>query len=104
MVNGYTDKTFGPADAVTREQMATMLFRYAKVMGMDVSAKGDLSKFSDANDVSSWASEAMTWAVGVSLINGVADPVTGTILAPAKTASRAEVATIMQRLVKLMMK
>ena len=103
VVNGYTDKTFGPADAVTREQMATMLFRYAKVMGMDVSAKGDLSKFSDANDVSSWAGEAMTWAVGVNLINGVADPVTGTILAPAKTASRAEVATIMQRMVKLMM-
>ena len=97
------DGTFGPADAVTREQMATMLFRYAKAMGMDISAKGDVSKFGDANDVSSWASEAMTWAVGVGLINGVADPATGTTLSPAKTATRAEVATIMQRMVKLMM-
>lgn len=72
-------------------------------MKMDVSAKGDMSKFSDANDVSSWASEAMAWAVGVGLINGVADPAAGTTLSPAKTASRAEVATIMQRMVKLMM-
>lgn len=104
VVTGYADGTFGPADAVTREQMATMLFRYAKAMGMDISAKGDVSKFSDANDVSSWASEAMTWAVGVGLINGVADPATGTTLSPTKTATRAEVATIMQRMVKLMMK
>lgn len=103
VVTGYADGTFGPVDAVTREQMAAMLFRYAKVMGMDVTAKGDMSKFSDANDVSSWASEAMTWCVGVGLINGVADPATGTTLSPAKTASRAEVATIMQRMVKLMM-
>lgn len=103
VVTGYADGTFGPADAVTREQMATMLFRYAKAMKMDISAKGDMSKFGDANDVSSWASEAMTWAVGVGLINGVADPATGVTLSPAKTATRAEVATIMQRMVKLMM-
>ncbi len=103
VVTGYADGNFGPADAITREQMATMLFRFAKVAGMDVTVKGDVSKFSDGSEVSSWASEAMAWAVGVGVINGVGDPVLGTILAPAKSASRAEVATIMQRMVKLMM-
>lgn len=103
VVTGYADGTFGPDKSITREEMATMLFRYAKALKMDVSAKGNMSSFGDSNDVASWASEAMAWCVGAGLINGVGDPALGTILAPSKTASRAEIATIMQRMVKLMM-
>lgn len=103
VVTGYADGTFGPADAVTREQMATMLFRYAKAMGMDTSAKGDMDKFDDAHTISSWATEAMTWAVGAGLINGTTGDGSSLSLSPAKSTSRAEVAAIMQRMVKLMM-
>ena len=61
---------------------------------------GSLDKFSDSRETSSWAKEAMTWAVGAGLIGGKG----GSVLDPAGSATRAEVAAIMQRLVKLMVK
>ena len=95
---GYDDGNFYPNQVVTREQLALVLYRYAQFRGYDVSAKGDLSLFDDAEDVSSWAVDGMTWAVGSSLINGR----NGTNLAPQGTATRAELATILQRFVSLM--
>lgn len=91
---------FDPDGNITREQMATILYRYANVVGMDTGVEGDTSNYSDSGEVSSWAQEAMTWAVGVGLISGK-DNAT---LDPAGFATRTEVATIYQRMVALMVK
>ena len=64
-----------------------------KQVGPDVSASGDLSKFSDGGETSGWAEDAMKWAVGAGILTGKS----GTILDPTGTASRAEVATILMR-------
>ena len=96
IVNG-TGSGFAPNDNVTREQIATILYRYMKYLGVDVSAKGDLSKFGDGKDVSSWAQDAMLWAVKVGLFRGD----DANRLNPGSNATRAEVATLMQRLVRL---
>ena len=78
---------------ITREQLAAMLYRYAKLKGYDVSAAADISAYTDASDVSGWATDAMRWAVGAGLINGR----TTTTLAPQGNATRAEVASILMR-------
>lgn len=89
VVSGVGDGTFTPGGAVTREQIAAMLMRYAALNG-GVSARGKLSDFKDAASVSGWAEEAMAWAVGEKLVNG-----TGAgNLDPQGTASRAQVAQI----------
>lgn len=91
IVSGYGDGIFGPNDNITREQMAAILYRYAEYKGYDVSAVGDLSQFNDADNVSEWANEVMSWAVGAGLINGMGD---GSV-APQGTATRAQVATVL---------
>lgn len=78
---------------ITREQLAAMLYRYAKMKGYDVSASADISGYTDASSVSSWATDAMRWAVSAGLINGR----TATTLAPQGNATRAEVASILMR-------
>ena len=78
---------------ITREQLAAMLYRYAKLKGYDVSASASLSGYTDASGVSSWATDAMRWAVSAGLINGR----TATTLAPQGNATRAEVASILMR-------
>ena len=93
VVEGYSETTFGPNDSITREQMATILYRYARYKGYDVSKRADLSAYADAASVSSWALEAMSWANATGLIRGR----TETTLNPAATATRAEVATILMR-------
>ena len=98
LVNG-TDKGFEPNENVSREQIATILYRYVKSQGLVAEAKGDVSKFSDGDEVSDWAAEAMAWAVDVGLFQG-----DGNKLDPKGDATRAEVATLMQRLVKLLVK
>ena len=77
---------------ITREQLAAMLYRYAKLKGYDVSASADISGYTDASSVSSWAKEAMQWAVGSGLIQG-----SGNALTPQANASRAQIATILMR-------
>ena len=93
LVNGYGNGTFGPSDSITREQLAVLLYNYVRVMNYPVSlsVSGDLTQFSDADQVSAWSSEALSWAVGAGIINGNAD---GT-LNPKGTATRAEAATLM---------
>lgn len=95
MENGISDGT-NMNDFITREQLAAMLYRYAKLTGLDTSARGDLNKFSDAADVSGWAEEAMQWAVGAGIIGG-----SNGKLNPKGLATRAEVAAMLMRFCKL---
>ena len=92
MENGISDGT-NMEGKITREQLAAMLYRYAKLKGYDVSASADISGYTDASSVSSWATDAMRWAVSAGLINGR----TATTLAPQGNATRAEVASILMR-------
>lgn len=92
MANGISDGT-NMDGQITREQLAAMLYRYAKLTGADVSAGGDLNKFTDAAQVSSWAVEAMQWAVGEGILTGRPN---GTV-DPKGLATRAEVAAMFMR-------
>ena len=95
IVNGYDETTFGPMNAVTREQMAAILFRYEQYKGMDtVTLEDNLAKFPDKDKISGYAVPALNWAVGQKVINGNAD---GT-LDPTGTATRAQVAQIFTNL------
>lgn len=96
LVKGYSSTTFGPYDMITREQMATILFRYAQMRGLNTSYRADLSRYTDAGSISGYAREAMSWAVETGIISGM----TETTLNPAATATRAQVATILMRFVK----
>lgn len=100
IVEGYGDSIFLPNTDISREQLAAMLYRYAKSIGMDVTARGDMSGFSDAAHISDWASDAMGWAVGSGLIQGKP----GGVLDPGGKATRAEVAAVLERMVRLMVK
>ncbi len=97
IVNGYGSNRFGGSDPVTREQLAAMLYRYAKFMQYDVSPSGELSAYTDASRVSDWALEAMQWANAAGLITGRSSA----SLAPQGTATRAEVAIILMRFAEL---
>ena len=83
---------FRPDDAVTREQLAAMLYRYAQYKKADVSASASLSSYGDAQTVSGWATSAMQWAVSSGIINGI-----DSNLVPAGKATRAQVATMLMR-------
>ena len=93
IVNGYGDGAFGPKDVITREQMVTILYRYAVLKGYDVSARADLSGFIDRDQISPYAADAFAWANAVGLINGI----TVNTLSPVGTASRAQIATMLMR-------
>lgn len=96
IAGGYGNGKFGADDKITREQLATFLYRYADVMGYGTSGGASLSGFTDAGSVSGYATEAMQWAVGNGLIGGMGN---GT-LAPQGNATRAQVATILMRFVE----
>lgn len=91
IVLGMGDGTFDPDSAVTREQMVTIFFRYAKFCGVKTEA-GMLDAFRDAASVSDYAREAMGWAVKAGLVKG-----DGQDLMPKATASRAQAAAILHR-------
>ena len=91
VVNGYEDGTFKPNTAITREQLAAILMNYAAYKGEDVSNRADLTSYTD--QPSTWAEEAMSWAVAEGLISGV----TADTLQPQGAATRAQVAAILQR-------
>ncbi len=91
VVNGYEDNTFRPNTAITREQLAAILMNYAAYKGEDVSNRADLTSYTD--QPSTWAEEAMSWAVAEGLISGV----TADTLQPQGAATRAQVAAILQR-------
>lgn len=92
IVNGFDASTFGPGRAITREQLAAILYRYADYKGQSTSGSASLSKFYDSSKVSSYAEDAMEWAVYEGIINGDAG-----YLKPAGTATRAEAAAMFHR-------
>jgi len=98
VVKGYDNGGFGPDDAVTREQMVTILYRYAQYKGYDVSVGEDTNilSFNDALAVSGYAVPAMQWACGSGLMTGIAQD-GGMALAPKDTTTRVQTATLMMR-------
>ena len=92
IVNGTTDTTFAPGDDITREQLVTVLYRYAESKGYDVSASADLSGYPDAGQVQDYAQPAMAWAVAEGIVEGVDGN-----LNPTGDATRAQIATILMR-------
>ena len=97
ITTGLSDDLFAPAMAATREQVVTFLYRYARFMEPDVTAEGDLSRFTDAHKVSAYAADAFIWAVNAGVINGMTD----TTLVPQGTSIRAQIATILMRFAQL---
>lgn len=94
VTKGMSETSFAPANAISREQMMTMLYRYAKnVDGRDVSGAADLSSFTDGAKVNSWAKDAMAWAVADGLLVGYPDE----SVQPNTAATRAQVAMILCR-------
>ena len=93
IVNGVGDDTFAPGNDLTREQLVTILYRYAEAKGYDVSASADLAGYPDGEEIQAYAREAMAWAVAENIIQGMEDDT----LKPAGNASRAQIATILMR-------
>jgi len=93
IVNGYGDNKFMPENILTREQFATLLFRYAGYKGYDVSARAELSGFSDRDSISGYALDAVSWANAAGLLNGTGDGK----LAPQDSAVRAQGAALLHR-------
>lgn len=93
LVNGYDAQTFGISDSISREQMAALLMRYAAWKGEDVSSEQSLDVFTDRDSISDYAVDAVRWAVERGLIKGMSD----TEFAPKGTASRAQVAVLLDR-------
>lgn len=93
--SGISDGS-SPNDYVSRQQLVTLLYRYAQLKGYDTGARADLSSFPDNASIASYATDAMAWAVAEGIINGMGD---GT-LNPNGNASRAQVAAILQRFVE----
>ena len=94
IVKGYGNGCFGPDDQITREQMAAILYRYAKNRGLDVSVgeNTNILSYDDALDISEYAVPAMQWACGAQIIHGADGRLT-----PGAKATRAQVAAILHR-------
>ena len=93
ITSGFSEYVFAPNEAITREQLACFLYNTARYQDEDTSARADLEGFSDSSDISSWAEDALAWAVSEGLIGGK----TSDTLAPKDAATRAEVAAILHR-------
>lgn len=93
IVNGTSDTTFSPDSRLTRQQLAAILYRYARAFGGDTSYTGNLSHFTDRRQVDTYAVTPMTWAVSHEIISGTSD----TTLSPLSTATRAQVVVILHR-------
>lgn len=99
VVTGVGSGRFDPNGAVTREQAAVILYKYAQSKGYDVSARADLTAFPDTGSVSDWAQDALAWANATGLIQGTVYG-SKTILDPQGSASRAQVAAILRSYVE----
>ena len=97
IVGGYGNGLFGTNDPITREQLVTMLYRYAQAKGYDTTQGGmAIREYADFEQISGYAVEAMTWAVNTGIINGTSS----TTLSPQGAATRAQVATILMRFIE----
>lgn len=92
VIKGYENGNFGPNNNISREELATMLYRYAEKLGNDVSVAGDISIFPDAGNVTDYAKNAMIWANGAKIITGDSGR-----LNPQGTVNRAVGATMLSR-------
>lgn len=99
VVNGVGDGKFDPDGKITREQMATILYRYASNNGIDTSANDDMDSYVDSTTVSPFAHAGMRWAVSKGLIRG-----SGDLLMPKGDATRAQVAAILMRFIEYLVK
>lgn len=95
VVSGYNDGSFGGNGSLTREQLASMLYRYAQFKGISTGSLANLSGYSDASKVSGWAEESMRWAVQADILGSTST--TSQVLSPAGTATRAQCASILMR-------
>ena len=93
---GYGKDKFCPDDPITREQLAAIFYRYADYKGYDLTVKGDLDKFKDADKITDYAKTAMQWAVGSGLVKGKSC----NLLDPQGTATRAEIAAMLHRFIE----
>ena len=93
IVSGYGNGNFGPNDTITREQMASILYRYAQYKNYNTSYTNNLSNYVDVEEISSYAITAIQWANGTGLISGI----TNTTLVPKGSATRAQVSSILMR-------
>lgn len=98
VASGFGDGTFGPNESITREQLAVFLYKYAQYKGYDLTITGNIDSFSDKDSVSSWAKNAVTWAVQNKIIAGK----DGNKLDPKGHATRAEFAAIVHRFLEKM--
>lgn len=93
---GMTETEFAPNENITREQVAVILYRYAKMKGYNIEKSAELDKFADKGDISDWAYEAIAWANGIGLINGVSEDT----LAPKGLATRAQLAVMLMQFIQ----
>lgn len=98
VIKGQGNGTFSPERDITRQELAVMLYNYAGYLKLDVSGRADMSGYSDGGDVAAWALDAMGWAVDAGIIGGTD---TGS-LNPGATATRGEVATMLERMIKIL--
>lgn len=96
IVTGYNGYSFAPNDLITREQIATILYRYAQLKGQNMSGSADISAYGDSHLVSSYARSSLEWAVAEGYLNGRAE----STIAPADYATRAEALTVLYRFIK----
>lgn len=97
IITGYGGGLFGPDDNITREQLVTMLYRYALIKGYDVAEPGDFTAYPDGDDVSSFAVSGMKWALGKGMITGDQG-----MINPGGYVNRAVCATIISRFCKML--
>lgn len=97
IVSGYEDNTFRPTQKITRQEMAIMLYNYAKYKSLDLTANGNLSQFTDNSKVASYAKTAMSWAVGKGIIGGIGN----NLLDPRGQATRAQGTVMLKKFLDL---
>ncbi len=98
VVTGFENGTFQPDGSITREQLAAMIYRFARLIGLDVTAKSDLTAFTDGVNVQGWAVDGVAWCVAEGIINGRGNGELDTTAA----ATRAEAAAMLDRFVSLL--
>lgn len=96
IVEGYGNGKFGPNDAITREQIATIFYRYAAFKGLATNQREDLSSYPDDEEISAWAQDAMEWCVAVGMIEGTVEHGV-TYLAPEDATLRVQLTTLLHR-------
>ena len=102
IVSGFPNGTFAPDDSITREQMASLIMRYATYKGIELAQGASLDSFVDADKVQGWSKEAVAWAVAAGIISGNKQGDVYT-LAPQASATRAQVASILMRFIENVM-